>query len=79
MRASVYYALAVTLFSGALIGSGPRARAQQASTPEGPRLGEAAPDFTLSNIGGKRVRLKDYRGKKHVALVFYPALFRAGG
>jgi peroxiredoxin len=43
------------------------------------KLGEAAPDFALSNIEGKRVQLKDYRGKKNVALVFYPALFRAGG
>ena len=52
------------------IGS-PWLRAQQ--------LGLAAPDFTLSNIEGKQVQLKDYRGKKNVALVFYPALFRAGG
>jgi peroxiredoxin len=43
------------------------------------RLGEAAPDFGLSNIEKKRIQLKDYRGKKNVALVFYPALFRAGG
>ena len=43
------------------------------------KLGEAAPDFALANIEGKRVQLKDYRGKKNVLLVFYPALFRAGG
>ena len=43
------------------------------------KLGEAAPEFALANIEGKRVRLKDYRGKRHVALVFYPALFRSGG
>ena len=51
---------------------------QQAMT-DGLQLGAAAPDFALSNIEGKRVQLKDYRGKKNVALVFYPALFRAGG
>ena len=43
------------------------------------KLGEAAPGFALSNIEGRRVQLKDYRGKKNVVLVFYPALFRAGG
>lgn len=44
-----------------------------------PPLGAAAPEFALANIEGKRVQLKDYRGKKNVVLVFYPALFRAGG
>lgn len=46
---------------------------------EGLKLGAAAPDFTLSNSEGKTVSLKDFRGKKQVALVFYPALFKAGG
>lgn len=79
MRTTFHHALAVALLLGALISSGPRARSQQAPTPDGPKLGGAAPDFTLPNIEGKRVHLKDYQGKKHVALVFYPALFRAGG
>lgn len=66
--------LAATLFS---IGS--LAVGQQASGPESPKLGAAAPEFALANIEGKRVQLKDYRGKKNILLVFYPALFRAGG
>ncbi len=51
----------------------------QQATTDGLRLGEAAPHFALSNIEGERVQLKDYRGKRNVLLVFYPALFRAGG
>jgi cytochrome oxidase Cu insertion factor (SCO1/SenC/PrrC family) len=52
---------------------------KQPAEMKGPKLGAAAPDFTLSNSDGKPVSLKDFRGKKQVALVFYPALFRAGG
>ncbi|MDF1661888.1 MAG: redoxin domain-containing protein [Planctomycetota bacterium] len=36
------------------------------------RLGETAPDFTLTSHLGDRVTLSDYRGKKFVVLYFYP-------
>jgi peroxiredoxin len=29
-----------------------------------------APDFTLEDVAGHKVSLKDYRGQKHVILVF---------
>ena len=29
-----------------------------------------APDFELTDTAGQMVRLSDYRGKKHVVLVF---------
>jgi peroxiredoxin len=29
----------------------------------GPRIGETAPDFSLSTLGGRSVRLTDYKGK----------------
>ncbi len=29
-----------------------------------------APDFTLSDFEGRQVSLADYRGKRHVVLVF---------
>jgi peroxiredoxin len=45
--------------------------------------GDEAPDFELMSTGetagkgGKhqKIRLSDYRGKKHVVLAFYPAAF----
>ena len=36
----------------------------------GPLAGESAPDFKGKTLGGDKVRLDDYRGKKNVLLVF---------
>mgnify|MGYP000623753440 CR=1 FL=1 len=38
-------------------------------------VGQAAPEFTLSNQYGQKVSLSDYRGEKNVVLMFYPAAF----
>ena len=46
-------------------------------------VGEPAPDFELIATGDtagkggprKKIKLSDYRGKKHVVLAFYPAAF----
>jgi peroxiredoxin len=32
--------------------------------------GEAAPDFTLTDYQGNQVRLSQFKGRKHVLLVF---------
>lgn len=36
-------------------------------------VGDMAPDFELPIVGGGKVRLSDYRGKKHVVISFVPA------
>lgn len=36
-------------------------------------VGQEAPDFTLPSIDGRRVSLRDFRGKKNVVLSFVPA------
>jgi mycoredoxin-dependent peroxiredoxin len=38
-------------------------------------VGQPAPDFELRDQHGQPVRLSDYRGKKAVALIFYPFAF----
>jgi peroxiredoxin Q/BCP len=37
-----------------------------------PDVGSKAPAFSLMGTGGKRVELKDFVGKKHLVLYFYP-------
>ena len=39
------------------------------------KVGHFAPDFSLETHLGEKVRLSDYRGKKNVALVFFPLAF----
>lgn len=39
------------------------------------KLGESAPDFTLSDHTGSKVTLSSFRGKKNVVLVFHPLAF----
>ena len=41
------------------------------TTPTALKVGEPAPDFTLSDAAGRSVTLSDLRGKKPVVLVFY--------
>ncbi len=39
------------------------------------KVGDMAPDFELPAVTGEqrhRVRLSDFRGKKHVVIAFYP-------
>ena len=42
------------------------------------KVGMAAPDFTLNDENGVAHSLRDYLGKKNVALVFYPKDFTSG-
>ena len=41
------------------------------------KVGDKAPDFTLSSTTGEKISLSQYQGKKPVALYFY--LFAFGG
>ena len=45
------------------------AQTQTVAKPVG--IGEAAPDFTLVDHNGNKVRLSDFKGKSPVVLVFY--------
>jgi mycoredoxin-dependent peroxiredoxin len=43
--------------------------------PTGPRVGDAAPDFTLSSTAGGAFALSSLRGKQNVLLAFFPLAF----
>jgi hypothetical protein len=54
---------------------------QESSAPMKLKVGDMAPDFTLLAFDGKdlkRVSLRDYQGKKNVALAFYVFAFTGG-
>jgi peroxiredoxin len=40
-----------------------------------PEVGSLAPDFELKDSSRQLVKLSDFRGRKNVVLVFYPAAF----
>jgi peroxiredoxin Q/BCP len=42
------------------------------------KVGDQAPDFTLTASDGKKYSLSDYRGKKPVVLAWFPKAFTAG-
>ena len=56
------------------------ALAQAAPTPPSTHLkvGMPAPEFTLTDTGGKPVKLSDFKGKKNVVLAFYVFAFTGG-
>ena len=58
------------------------APAQPQAAPVAPKthlkVGDAAPDFTLTDTTGKPVKLSDYKGKKSVVLAFYVLAFTGG-
>ncbi len=53
---------------------------QAADTPPPPtiKVGDVAPDFTLTDQNGNKVSLHDFKGKKNVALAFYIFAFTGG-
>ena len=58
-----------------------RALAQEKKEPPPPltlKVGDEAPDFTLSDDSGAKVTLSSFRGKKNVALAFYIFAFTGG-
>ena len=42
------------------------------------KVGDVAPDFTLTSDKWEKVKLSDYRGKKNVILAFYVLAFTGG-
>ena len=71
-RRRIVRAAALGALAGLLLA--PPLPAQKLPKPEpvvGRRVGDLAPDFTLKDLDGKVVRLKDLRGRKVVHLVFW--------
>ena len=54
----------------------------QAAAPTPPpmtlKVGDVAPDFTLPDTAGNKVKLSDFRGKNNVVLAFFVLAFTGG-
>jgi peroxiredoxin len=42
------------------------------------KVGDLAPDFTLPDTAGSKVKLSDFRGKNNVVLAFFVLAFTGG-
>jgi len=63
--------------AGALLPAGLFAQAMQPPHTS-LKVGDMAPDFTLTATTGGKVTLSDFRGKNTVVLAFFPAAFTGG-
>ena len=66
--------LAAILLAGLFI---PAMRAADTPAPT-VKVGDVAPDFTLTDQNNNKVSLHDFKGKKNVALAFYIFAFTGG-
>ncbi len=67
------YCLAMLLgFTAVAMGQQPTAPRTQL------KVGDTAPDFTLTDTNHNQVKLSDFRGKKNVVLAFYVLAFTGG-
>lgn len=69
--------LTKTLISAVLLAAlGATALAQQPEPPKtNLKVGQPAPEFVLTDTGGKEIKLSDFKGKKNVVLAFYVLAF----
>ena len=75
--AAMVFALAAVSFGQAT----PTPSPKPAPTPapyDKLKVGDMAPDFTLPDLKGTKVKLSDFRGKNNVVLAFYIFAFTGG-
>jgi cytochrome oxidase Cu insertion factor (SCO1/SenC/PrrC family) len=74
--------VAIVLFSTLIAIQAQQPPPAQQAPPQAPKthlkVGQAAPDFTLTDTAGKPVKLSDFKGKKNVVLAFYILAFTGG-
>lgn len=51
---------------------------QQPGEPSPLKVGDQAPNFTLTSTTGAKVTLSDFKSKNPVVLAFFPAAFTGG-
>jgi cytochrome oxidase Cu insertion factor (SCO1/SenC/PrrC family) len=70
--------LLLLLLAGSILPAGFAADKPAEAPPPKIKVGDMAPDFTLTDQNGKKISLHDFKGKKNVALAFYIFAFTGG-
>jgi len=70
--------LTAVMLAGLLVPSIRAADKPADTPPPAVKVGDMAPDFTLPDQNGNKVSLRDFKGKKNVALAFYIFAFTGG-
>lgn len=73
MKKAILMIAAIAAFAAAAMGQ---------AAPVAPtttlKVGDIAPDFTLPDTEGNKVKLSEFRGKNNVVLAFYVLAFTGG-
>ena len=72
------FVLLMLMCTAALAPGGFAADKPAEAPPPKIKVGDMAPDFTLTDQSGNKVSLHDFKGKKNVALAFYIFAFTGG-
>ena len=71
--------VSLTAFAAGALSGGLAAPGQQPAAPKTQlKIGDEAPDFTLTDNNRNQVKLSDFRGKRNVVLAFYVLAFTGG-
>jgi cytochrome oxidase Cu insertion factor (SCO1/SenC/PrrC family) len=70
--------LLLLLLASSILPAGFAADKPAEAPPPKIKVGDMAPDFTLTDQNGKKISLHDFKGKKNVALAFYIFAFTGG-
>jgi len=77
-RVFMNHLIPVVVLAGLLVPSIRAAEKPADTPPPTVKVGDIAPDFTLTDQNGNKVSLHDFKGKKNVALAFYIFAFTGG-
>jgi cytochrome oxidase Cu insertion factor (SCO1/SenC/PrrC family) len=70
--------ITAVVLAGLMVPSIRAAEKPAEAPPPTVKVGDLAPDFTLTDQNGNKVSLRDFKGKKNVALAFYIFAFTGG-
>ena len=82
MKGLIMLAGMVFVLAAVALGQGTPATSPKPAPTPAPydklKVGDMAPDFTLPDLKGNKVKLSDFRGKKNVVLAFFVLAFTGG-